>query len=108
MPEIKASVCPHDCPSACALEVECLDSRTIGKVNGAKENDYTQGVVCTKVAKYAERVHHSERLSDPLIRTGAKGSGEFRVATWAEALTRVAEAFTEAAREYGAESVWPY
>ena len=108
MSEIKASVCPHDCPSACALEVECLDSRTIGKVNGAKDNDYTQGVVCTKVARYAERVHHPERLSEPLIRTGPKGSGEFRVATWEEALTRVADAFGKAAGEHGSESVWPY
>lgn len=108
MSEIKASVCPHDCPSACALEVECLDAHTIGKVNGAKDNDYTQGVVCTKVAKYAERVHHPDRLGEPLIRTGPKGSGEFRVASWDEALTRVADEFRKAAVEHGPESVWPY
>lgn len=108
MSEIKASVCPHDCPSACALEVECLDAHTIGKVNGARDNDYTQGVVCTKVAKYAERVHHPERLRVPLIRTGARGSGEFREASWEEALRRVAEQFASAAEEFGSEAVWPY
>ena len=36
-----ASACPHDCPSTCALEVELLDERTIGRVHGAKDNDYT-------------------------------------------------------------------
>lgn len=29
-PDFVRSVCPHDCPSACALEVERLDGRTIG------------------------------------------------------------------------------
>ncbi|MFY9687499.1 MAG: molybdopterin oxidoreductase family protein, partial [Pseudolabrys sp.] len=56
------SACPHDCPSTCALEVELLDERTIGRVHGAKDNDYTAGVICAKVARYAEREHHAERL----------------------------------------------
>ncbi|MEE3022183.1 MAG: hypothetical protein VX367_06000, partial [SAR324 cluster bacterium] len=30
------STCPHDCPSTCALEVEVLDSKTIGRVRGRK------------------------------------------------------------------------
>ena len=29
---IGASACPHDCPSTCALEVEVLDERTIGRM----------------------------------------------------------------------------
>ena len=49
------SACPHDCPSTCALEVELLDERTIGRVRGSKDNDYTAGVICAKVARYAER-----------------------------------------------------
>ena len=32
---IGPSACPHDCPSTCALEVEVLDDRTIGRVRGA-------------------------------------------------------------------------
>src|SRR3546814_9938290 len=52
------STCPHDCPSTCALEVERLSATRIGKVRGAGGNDYTDGVVCAKVARYAERVHH--------------------------------------------------
>ena len=39
------SVCPHDCPSTCALEVELVDSRTVGRVRGAEANDYTAGVI---------------------------------------------------------------
>ncbi|RUV33557.1 molybdopterin oxidoreductase family protein, partial [Mesorhizobium sp. M7A.F.Ca.MR.228.00.0.0] len=67
------SACPHDCPSTCALEVELLDGNRIGRVHGAKSNSYTAGVVCAKVARYADRVHHPDRLLKPLIRAGSKG-----------------------------------
>src|SRR5471030_762714 len=77
------SACPHDCPSTCALEVELIDERTIGRVHGSKDNDYTAGVICAKVARYAEREHHSDRLLHPLRRVGAKGSGEFAPISYA-------------------------
>ena len=103
------SVCPHDCPSTCALEVEVLPgARRIGTVRGAAANSYTAGVICAKVARYAERVHHPERLTRPLLRTGPKGSGQFREIGMEEALDRVAAGFTEAAARHGAETVWPY
>jgi anaerobic selenocysteine-containing dehydrogenase len=102
------SACPHDCPSTCALEVELLDERTIGRVHGSKDNDYTAGVICAKVARYAEREHHAERLLHPLRRTGAKGSGEFAPISWDDALDLVAEKFLQAEQRHGAESVWPY
>jgi anaerobic selenocysteine-containing dehydrogenase len=105
---IGATACPHDCPSTCALEVEVLDARTIGRVRGAEDNDYTAGVICAKVARYAERVHHPERLTHPLLRKGAKGSGEFVPVSWDDALDLVAEKFLATEARHGAEAIWPY
>ena len=68
-PRILASACPHDCPSTCALEVEVFGDNAIGRVRGAEDNAYTAGVICAKVARYAERVHHPDRLKHPLRRT---------------------------------------
>jgi anaerobic selenocysteine-containing dehydrogenase len=102
------SACPHDCPSTCALEVEILDEHTIGRVRGSKDNDYTAGVVCAKVARYAERANHPDRLLHPLRRVGAKGSGRFERISWCDALDIVAEQFLKAEQKHGAESVWPY
>jgi anaerobic selenocysteine-containing dehydrogenase len=102
------SACPHDCPSTCALEVELLDGRTIGRVRGARANTYTLGVVCEKVARYAERIHHPERLLHPLKRKGPKGEGVWQQLSWDDALAETAEAFLEAERGYGPEAVWPY
>ncbi len=106
--KIGHSTCPHDCPSVCALEVELLDSKTIGRVRGAKDQTYTAGVICAKVARYAERIHHPDRLLKPLIRTGAKGEGAWREIGWDEALDLAADKFLEAERKHGTESVWPY
>lgn len=102
------SVCPHDCPSTCALEVEVLGPDRIGAVRGAAANTYTSGVICAKVARYAERIHHPDRLTQPLLRTGPKGSGQFREIAWDEALDRVAAAFADIAARHGTEAVWPY
>jgi anaerobic selenocysteine-containing dehydrogenase len=106
--QVGYSACPHDCPSTCALEVELVDAHTIGRVRGSKDNDYTAGVICAKVARYAERAQHAERLLHPLQRVGDKGVGEFRQISWNDALDIVAENFLKAERRYGAESVWPY
>ncbi|HML14383.1 MAG TPA: molybdopterin oxidoreductase family protein [Xanthobacteraceae bacterium] len=102
------SACPHDCPSTCALEVEVLDERTIGRVRGARDNAYTDGVICAKVARYAERIHHPGRLLEPLVRKGAKASGEFVSASWDAALDLVAEKLLAAESRYGSQTVWPY
>jgi anaerobic selenocysteine-containing dehydrogenase len=105
---IAASACPHDCPSTCALEIEVLDAGTIGRIRGAAENTYTAGVICAKVARYAERVHHPARVTEPLRRKGDKGSGEWQTISWDAALDLVAEKFLAAEERDGAQAVWPY
>jgi anaerobic selenocysteine-containing dehydrogenase len=107
-PRRGTSACPHDCPSTCALDVEVLDAKTIGRVRGADDNDYTLGVICAKVARYAERIHHPDRLKWPLRRCGPKGSGDFKPISWEDALDLVVERFDAAERACGSEAVWPY
>ena len=103
------SVCPHDCPSACALEVERLGASRIGRVRGATDNSYTAGVLCSKVARYADRIHHPERLTMPLRRIGEKGDRRgFERITWDDAMDVVAESFLCAEDRWGSEAVWPY
>ena len=115
--DIVSSVCPHDCPSACALDVERAEpapaeagGRRLGRIRGAEAQDYTLGVVCAKVARYAERQHHRERLAQPLRRIGEKGTGlgAFKPISWDDALDEVAEALTRATQRHGSETVWPY
>ena len=104
---ISISACPHDCPSTCALEVT-HDEKNIYKVKGASKNTYTSGVVCAKVSRYAERTHHPDRLTKPLMRVGKKGSNDFKEIEWEQALDIVAENFISTAQKHGTESIWPY
>jgi len=108
--QVLPSACPHDCPSTCALDVELLDAKTIGRVHGSRRNDYTDGVICAKVARYAERVHHPDRLKQPLRRVGDKGVGlaAFEPISWNEALDIVADNLTGIVEKHGRQSVYPY
>ena len=100
-------VCPHDCPDACALLVEVEDGRVV-RVHGDPAHPVTRGFLCNKVNRYDERVNHPERLMCPQIRTGKKGAGEFRRASWDEALDLVATRLREVIAEHGAQAVLPY
>ncbi|MFQ6159304.1 molybdopterin-dependent oxidoreductase [Sinorhizobium meliloti] len=102
------SVCPHDCPSACALEVDLTAEGRIGRVRGAAENTYTAGVICAKVARYAERIYHPGRLMVPQRRLGAKGEGRWQEISWETALDEIANQFVKAEQRHGSEAVWPY
>ena len=101
-----ASVCPHDCPSACALDVQIEAGRVLS-VRGA-DNSYTSGVICAKVSSYGKRVHHPDRVLHPMLRVGPKSGGAWRAISWDEALDRIAAAFMAATDAFGAQAVWPY
>ena len=58
-----------------------------------------------KVARYAERVHHPDRLTTPLLK---QAGGGFAPIGWDDALDLVAEKFTQATQALGSEAVWPY
>ena len=105
---IMHTACPHDCPSTCALDVEIIGDGTIGKVRGSSDNTYTAGVICAKVARYGDRIHHPDRLLEPLKRKGGKGDGNWQSIGWADALDLIAENFVAAEQKHGSETIWPY
>jgi len=98
--------CPHDCPDTCALLTTVVNGRAI-KVQGNPAHRPTDGVLCTKVSRYAERTYHPERLLTPLKRSGPKGSGLFVPVTWDEALDDIAAKFKAIAQVHP-EAVLPY
>ena len=81
--------CPHDCPDTCALVVTVEDGK-VSKVAGDPSHPTTHGALCTKVARYAERTYHRDRLRQPMRRIGPKGSGRFEPVSSDEALAAIA------------------
>jgi anaerobic selenocysteine-containing dehydrogenase len=83
------AACPHDCPDTCAMRVTVQGARVI-RLQGDPDHPTTQGALCTKVSRYAERTGHPERVLHPLKRVGRKGEGRFERIGWDEALDTVA------------------
>ena len=101
------SVCPHDCPSQCALEVT-VESGRITDVIGDPRHPFTQGVICGKVHDYAERVYGPTRVGTPLRRVGAKGEGRFEPIGWDEAVDEIAHRWQRIIAQWGAEAILPF
>ncbi|HEY7521573.1 MAG TPA: molybdopterin oxidoreductase family protein [Methylomirabilota bacterium] len=101
------SVCPHDCPSCCSLDVTVSDGRITG-VTGTAGHPFTQGVICGKVREYAERVHSPLRVLTPLRRVGAKGEGRFEPMAWDAAIAEIAARWRAIVAEHGAEAILPF
>jgi anaerobic selenocysteine-containing dehydrogenase len=101
------SVCPHDCPSCCSLEVTVSDGRITG-VTGDAAHPFTQGVICGKVREYAERVHSPLRVTTPLRRVGPKGAGEFTPMSWEAAIAEIAGRWRDVIGTYGGEALLPF
>ncbi|MCE4543712.1 MULTISPECIES: molybdopterin-dependent oxidoreductase [unclassified Caballeronia] len=104
--EFARAVCPHDCPDTCAMRVAVKDGKAV-KISGDPDHPPTQGVLCTKVTRYAERTHHKDRLLTPLRRVGKKGEGRFEPIGWDEALQLAAERLETVARR-APEAIVPY
>jgi anaerobic selenocysteine-containing dehydrogenase len=101
------SVCPHDCPSCCSLEVSVTDGR-ITDVTGNPAHPFTQGVICGKVREYAERVHSPLRITTPLRRVGPKGAGEFEPMSWDDAIGEIAGRWRDVIDVWGGEALLPF
>ncbi len=78
------------------------------KVTGDPEHPFTRGVLCPKMNRYQDTVHSPLRLTQPLLRAGAKGSGAFRPIAWEEAINRIADGWRKIIDQYGAEAILPY
>ena len=105
--ESHPSVCPHDCPSACSLEVAVEDGRIVDVV-GTPAHPFTRGVICGKVHDYAERVYSPVRVLHPLRRVGPKGAGEFERISWDDAIEEVAHRLTRVLAQWGPEAILPF
>jgi len=92
------STCPY-CGVGCQIVIHTRNDRIV-KVTGA---DFipNRGRLCVKGRFGWNFVHHPERLKTPLI----KENGEFRKATWEEALDLVARRFREIKEKHGPEKI---
>jgi anaerobic selenocysteine-containing dehydrogenase len=102
--ETHITACTLDCPDTCTLAVTVTDG-VITDIDAASGNTFTRDWICAKVKRHAQRVYAAERVRTPQVRTGAKGDGSFREASWTEALELIGARMKSAIASAGGDAV---
>lgn len=92
------------CPWRCGIVVTAVDGRVV-KIDGNPKDPKSRGRLCARGQAGVSFLYDPDRLKQPLIRTGRRGEGRFRAATWDEALDHAAERLLAIKAEHGPEAV---
>jgi len=100
------TTCPRDCYDACGIEVIVSDGE-ITSVKGDPNHPISRGKLCKKCSIGYNNVWRdaNARLTQPLRRSGPKGSGTFEAISWDEAIETVASLFKNIIAEHGAQTI---
>ncbi|MCY3915808.1 MAG: formate dehydrogenase subunit alpha [Chloroflexi bacterium] len=102
--KIVRTTCPY-CGVGCQMNLHIKDER-IYRVEAPFDAAPNYGNLCVKGRFGLDFATHPRRLTKPLIRDGARG--DFREASWDEALDFVSEKLAAIVREHGGDSVATY
>ncbi|TDL81387.1 formate dehydrogenase [Palleronia sediminis] len=87
--ETRKTTC-YMCACRCGIDVH-LKAGEVAYIEGNRDHPVNRGVLCAKGSAGIMQHTSPARLKGPLIRTGPRGTGEMREATWDEALGIVTE-----------------
>jgi anaerobic selenocysteine-containing dehydrogenase len=87
--EVRKTTC-YMCACRCGINVHLKDGK-IRYIEGNRDHPVNKGVLCAKGSAGIMQHYAPARLRAPLLRTGPRGSGEFREISWDEALTLAAD-----------------
>ena len=87
--EVKTTTC-YMCACRCGIKVHLKDGG-IRYIEGNRDHPVNRGVLCAKGSAGIMQHYSPARLSNPLLRVGDRGAGEFREIGWDEALGIAAE-----------------
>ncbi len=91
--EIRKTTC-YMCACRCGIDVHVRDGR-VRYIQGNRDHPVNKGVLCAKGSAGMLHLESPARLTSPLLRTGPRGSGQFRRISWDEALGTAEEWLAE-------------
>lgn len=103
MEEVVYSLC-FMCSVRCPIKVHVRDDAVVW-IEGSPHVPGMEGSLCPRGAAGIALLKDHERLRHPLIRTGPRGSGKWKKASWSEALDHVAERLKPLIAQHGGKSV---
>jgi anaerobic selenocysteine-containing dehydrogenase len=102
--EWKPSICPM-CPAGCAVTVRVMDADVettrngqagvvkmvvAKKLEGEPKDPISRGGLCARGQASIQTTYHPDRVTQPMKRSGNRGSGEFKPISWDEAIAELA------------------
>jgi thiosulfate reductase/polysulfide reductase chain A len=87
--KVVPSVCEM-CTVRCPILVRVRDGKVV-RIEGNPKEKSTQGAICAKGNAGVSLLEDPDRVRTPLIRTGKRGEGKFRKASWDEAYKYIAD-----------------
>jgi anaerobic selenocysteine-containing dehydrogenase len=104
--KVVRTTCSPNCTGSCGQLAFVRDGKVV-KVQQAA--DYPDGAYnprgCMKGISYQLHIYGEDRITTPLVRTGVRGSGEFREASWDEVLDTIAAELKRIGETYGWDSI---
>ncbi len=97
--------CNLDCGSSCPLIAHVQDGKIVKITNNPRGGPYMSG--CVKGFQMFRTQYSPERLRKPLLRTGPRGSGQFKEVEWSQALDLIANRLSDIKERYGNGAILP-
>jgi formate dehydrogenase alpha subunit len=96
------TICPY-CGTGCTIELNVKDNKVVGvtSVRDEELSPVNKGALCVKGRFGWDFINSPERLTTPLIRE----NGEFREASWDEALDYIAEKLKAIKNQFGPDAI---
>jgi len=91
--------CNRDCGGGCPLLATVEGGRVVRIGNNPAGGPFLRG--CPRGFQAARQLYAEDRLTQPLVRSGPRGSGQFRAVTWPEAIRRVADGLQAVRDKHG-------
>src|SRR5436190_10629157 len=103
--EWKPSVCPV-CSAGCGMNVRVMDAdvetvkngqkgvvrmMVAKKLEGLATDKISRGGLCARGQAAIQITYHPDRLTQPMKRSGVRGTGEFKPVSWDEAIKELVE-----------------
>ncbi|MCD8199831.1 MAG: molybdopterin-dependent oxidoreductase [Coriobacteriaceae bacterium] len=102
--QVYTTVC-HGCIQVCPCKVYVEDGVVV-KLEGHPDAPINKGGMCLKGLGQLQTMYSPRRVIHPLKRAGERGTNEWEVISWDEAIQLGGEQFATAIEKYGPYSLW--
>jgi thiosulfate reductase/polysulfide reductase chain A len=94
------------CVNKCSV-IAVVEKGVVKKLNPNPESPKSRGMLCARGNAGIQQLYDSSRIKHPMIRTGERGEGKWKVVSWDEALDFTAQKLSAIKEKYGPQgTVW--